>query len=126
MRCSRTPGAGSGSRKRVTPNVDVSGPFKSKALQHVCALSSFALRTITSYTYAMPICVECRCPVKTLYTEYSGADDKSSGQGVRLTVCRNCGRFCDKYVEHDNVVLFIDLVLIKPQVSYAPESDERC
>src|SRR5260370_2627951 len=64
----------------------------------------------------MPICIECRYPVKTLYTEYSGADDRSSGHGVRLTVCRNCGRFCDKYVEHDFVVLFIDLVLIKPQV----------
>src|SRR5580700_2751923 len=65
----------------------------------------------------MPICIECRYPVKTLYTEYSGADDKSSGHGVRLTVCKNCGRFCDKYVEHDFVVLFIDLVLIKPQVN---------
>ncbi|KAN0104545.1 Arv1-like family protein-like protein [Hyaloscypha variabilis] len=64
----------------------------------------------------MPICIECRFPVKTLYTEYSGADDRSSGHGVRLTVCKNCGRFCDKYVEHDAVVLFIDLVLIKPQV----------
>ncbi|KAH8783642.1 Arv1-like family protein-like protein [Hyaloscypha finlandica] len=65
----------------------------------------------------MPICIECRYPVKTLYTEYSGADDRSSGHGVRLTVCKNCGRFCDKYVEHDAVVLFIDLVLIKPQPS---------
>ena len=65
----------------------------------------------------MPICIECRYPVKTLYTEYSAADDKSTGHGVRLTVCKNCGRFCDKYVEHDFVVLFIDLVLIKPQVS---------
>ncbi|KUJ16848.1 Arv1-like family protein [Mollisia scopiformis] len=64
----------------------------------------------------MPICIECRYPVKALYTEYSGADDRSSGHGVRLTVCKNCGRFCDKYVEHDFVVLFIDLVLIKPQV----------
>jgi len=67
----------------------------------------------------MPICIECRYPVKTLYTEYSGAADKSSGHGVRLTVCKNCGRFCDKYVEHDYVVLFIDLVLIKPQVCLA-------
>jgi lipid intermediate transporter len=67
----------------------------------------------------MPICIECRYPVKTLYTEYSGADDRSSGHGVRLTVCKNCGRFCDKYVEHDAVVLFIDLVLIKPQVCWA-------
>jgi len=61
----------------------------------------------------MPICIECRFPTSQLYTEYSGG---STGHGVRLTVCKNCGRFCDKYVEHDLVVLFIDLVLIKPQV----------
>ncbi|OAA58040.1 Arv1 protein [Niveomyces insectorum RCEF 264] len=64
----------------------------------------------------MPICIECQHPVKTLWTEYSGAGDKSSGHNIRLTVCRNCGHFCDKYVEHDFVVIFIDLVLIKPQV----------
>ncbi|KAF2877653.1 Arv1-like family-domain-containing protein [Massariosphaeria phaeospora] len=64
----------------------------------------------------MPICIECRAPVKTLYTEYSKADDRSLGKGVRLTQCRRCRRFADKYVEHDFVVLFIDLVLIKPQV----------
>ncbi len=62
----------------------------------------------------MPICIECRYPVKTLWRE--GAGDKSGGHNIRLTVCKNCGRFCDKYVEHDFVVLFIDLVLIKPQV----------
>ena len=64
----------------------------------------------------MPICIECRTPVKTLWTQYKGAGDPSSGHNIRLTVCKNCGRFCDKYVEHDFVVLFIDLVLIKPQV----------
>ncbi|KAF2973349.1 hypothetical protein GQX73_g21 [Xylaria multiplex] len=62
----------------------------------------------------MPICIECQHPVRNLWTQYSGAGDASSN--IRLTVCRNCGRFCDKYVEHDFVVLFIDLVLIKPQV----------
>lgn len=69
---------------------------------------------------AMPICIECRHPVKTLWTQYSGAGDPSSGHNIRLTVCKNCGRFCDKYVEHDFVVLFIDLVLIKPQVRDSP------
>ncbi|PSN69476.1 Arv1-domain-containing protein [Corynespora cassiicola Philippines] len=64
----------------------------------------------------MPICIECRHPVASLYTSYSKADDRALGKGVRLTQCRNCGRFADKYVEHDFVVLFIDLVLIKPQV----------
>lgn len=40
------------------------------------------------------------------------------GSDVRLTQCPRCKRFADKYVEHDFVVLFIDLVLIKPQVSF--------
>lgn len=60
----------------------------------------------------MPICIECRHPVETLWSW-------SSGHNIRLTVCKNCGRFCDKYVEHDYIVLFIDLVLIKPQVCEA-------
>lgn len=66
----------------------------------------------------MPICIECRHPVKTLWTKYSstGNGDQDSGHNIRLTVCKNCGTFCDKYVEHDFVVLFVDLVLIKPQV----------
>ncbi|KAJ1333348.1 lipid intermediate transporter [Microdochium nivale] len=85
----------------------------------------------------MPICIECQTPVRTLWTEYRGgttttsssaggpaaaaaaaakSPSSSSGHNIRLTVCKNCGRFCDKYVEHDYVVLFIDLVLIKPQV----------
>ena len=71
----------------------------------------------------MPICIECRHPVKTLWRE--GAGDKAGGHNIRLTVCKNCGRFCDKYVEHDFVILFIDLVLIKPQVWLAPAEDER-
>jgi hypothetical protein len=40
----------------------------------------------------------------------------SGGSDVRLTQCPRCKRFADKYVEHDFVVLFIDLVLVKPQV----------
>lgn len=64
----------------------------------------------------MPICIECRSPVHQLYTTYSKADDRSLGKGVRLTQCPRCKKFADKYVEHDYVVLFIDLVLIKPQV----------
>lgn len=66
----------------------------------------------------MPICIECSNPVSHLYTSYSKADDRALGKGVRLTQCPRCKRFADKYVEHDNVVLFIDLVLIKPQVGF--------
>ena len=39
---------------------------------------------------------------------------------VRLTQCPHCKKFADKYVEHDFVVLFIDLVLVKPQVNITP------
>ena len=72
----------------------------------------------------MPICISCSHPVSVLYTTYSRADDRALGKGVRLTQCQHCKKFADKYVEHDFVVLFIDLVLIKPQVS-APISSLR-
>lgn len=64
----------------------------------------------------MPICIQCTYPVPQLYTTYSKADDKALGKGVRLTQCPKCKGFADKYVEHDFVVLFLDLVLIRPQV----------
>ncbi|KAL5047210.1 Arv1-like family-domain-containing protein [Aspergillus fruticulosus] len=64
----------------------------------------------------MPICIQCSYPVSHLYSAYSRADDRSLGKGVRLTQCPRCKRFADKYVEYDFVVIFIDLVLIKPQV----------
>lgn len=68
----------------------------------------------------MPICIECGYKLANLYTTYSKADDRTLGKGVRLTQCPRCKRFADKYVEHDYVVIFIDLCLIKPQVSRSP------
>lgn len=44
--------------------------------------------------------------------------EAGAGGDVRLTQCPRCKRFADKYVEHDFVVLFIDLVLVKPQVGF--------
>src|SRR5690606_23091106 len=70
-------------------------------------------RPDSSCTY---VCIECTYPVKTLYTRFASADDRKLGRGFQLTQCPRCKRFADKYVEHDFVVLFIDLVLIKPQV----------
>ena len=64
----------------------------------------------------MPICIACRLPLKVLYTSYKAADDRTLGRGVRLTQCPRCKQFADKYVEHDFVILFIDLVLLKPGV----------
>ncbi|KAK9478044.1 Arv1-like family-domain-containing protein [Lipomyces japonicus] len=55
------------------------------------------------------MCIECAYPVTSLYTEYSS-------NNIRLTACPNCHKFADKYIEHDSVLIFIDLALIKPQV----------
>lgn len=66
----------------------------------------------------MPICIHCRHPIPVLYTTYSKADDRALGKGVRLTQCPSCKNFADKYVEHDFIVLFIDLVLIKAEVTF--------
>lgn len=54
------------------------------------------------------ICVECLHPVDSLYIEYSPTN-------IRMTVCSNCGQFADKYIEHDAVVIAIDLLLLKRQ-----------
>ena len=64
----------------------------------------------------MPICIHCSTPIPHLYTNYSKADDRSAGKGVRLTQCPTCKQFADRYVELDFVLLFIDLVLLKPEV----------
>lgn len=82
---------------------------------------SLPLQSSQPWHDTMPICIECSYPVSHLYSTYSRADDRSLGKGVRLTQCPRCKRFADKYVEYDYVVVFIDLVLIKPQVCWRYE-----
>ncbi|KAJ2752699.1 sterol homeostasis protein, partial [Coemansia nantahalensis] len=55
------------------------------------------------------VCIECGSPVSSLYTEYGAGH-------IRLTQCDACKCFADKYVEHDVVIKFIDMLLHKPQV----------
>ncbi|KAJ8658243.1 hypothetical protein O0I10_005925 [Lichtheimia ornata] len=57
----------------------------------------------------MPTCVECGASVRNLYTQYSK-------DNIRLTSCNQCNEFADKYIEHDFVIIFIDMLLHKPQV----------
>lgn len=54
------------------------------------------------------ICVECNEPVNSLYVKYSN-------DHIKLTDCPSCSKVADKYVEFDNVILFIDTLLLKPQ-----------
>lgn len=55
------------------------------------------------------ICVECGNPeIKHLYSEYKN-------KYTKLTPCQKCGKLADKYIEYDNVILFLDVVLLEPQ-----------
>ncbi|ODV97937.1 hypothetical protein PACTADRAFT_427 [Pachysolen tannophilus NRRL Y-2460] len=54
------------------------------------------------------ICIECSKATNSLYHKYSSTN-------LRLTRCSNCNKISDKYVEYDKVLLFIDLILLKPQ-----------
>lgn len=54
------------------------------------------------------ICIECTYQVDSLYTRYSPTN-------IRSTACPNCNKFADKYIEHDGVIIVIDLLLLKPQ-----------
>jgi hypothetical protein len=53
------------------------------------------------------VCVEC------LYRENDSLYKKYSEGNLRLTRCRRCGDFVDRYVEYDNVLIVLDLVLHK-------------
>lgn len=55
------------------------------------------------------ICVECTNPeISCLYFKYKS-------KYIKLTICSRCGKVADKYIEYDNVILFLDTLLLKPQ-----------
>lgn len=55
------------------------------------------------------ICVECSSlNIGLLYYKYKS-------EYIKLTVCSKCGKVADKYIEYDNVILYIDIILVKPQ-----------
>ncbi|KII89684.1 hypothetical protein PLICRDRAFT_158792 [Plicaturopsis crispa FD-325 SS-3] len=58
----------------------------------------------------MPICTSCEHPVPYLYTVYESADN------LRLEQCKSCHEFADPYVEHDELTLLLDLILLKRDV----------
>ncbi|KAL7720572.1 Protein ARV [Entamoeba marina] len=54
-------------------------------------------------------CIECGKDVTGTYEVFCG-------QFIRLKRCPHCGEVCDKYIEYDNVLVFLDLFLQKPKV----------
>ncbi|KAJ4480191.1 Arv1-domain-containing protein [Lentinula aciculospora] len=58
----------------------------------------------------MPVCTTCTSWLPYLYTVYQSA------YNLRLEQCPNCHSFADPYVEHDDLTLLIDLLLLKRAV----------
>lgn len=55
------------------------------------------------------ICVECTNPdIECLHSEFES-------KYIKLTICPKCGKLADKYIEFDNVIVFLDMLLLKPQ-----------
>jgi hypothetical protein len=72
----------------------------------------------------MPICTACAAPVDYLYTEYQSAHNLRLEQCVRLSRVFlhrphvqfeqvSCLAFSDPYVEHDDLTILLDLILLK-------------
>jgi lipid intermediate transporter len=79
----------------------------------------------------MPICTSCTHPIPYLYTVYESAYNLRLEQCVRigivvssteLNVNQNsfpqteCHTFADPYVEHDTLIIVLDLILMKRAV----------
>ena len=66
------------------------------------------------------VCVECMCDEnESIYKKYSEGN-------LRLTRCIRCGDFVDRYVEYDNVLIVLDLVLHKnPAYRHLLFNDEK-
>lgn len=55
------------------------------------------------------LCVECKNPdIGALFKRYKN-------ENITLTICDECGKIADMYIEYDNVILFLDLLLLRPQ-----------
>lgn len=58
--------------------------------------------------FSLMICVLCKHPVASTHSTYKG-------DYIKLLVCDKCHNVVDKYIEYDNVLLFLDILLLKPQ-----------
>ncbi|RMX66320.1 hypothetical protein KXD40_006372 [Peronospora effusa] len=55
------------------------------------------------------VCVECGASVSELVHDY--------GKGnLRIAICNACNAVADKYVEYETILLFLEILLLKPQV----------
>lgn len=96
------------------------GSAKSNASSRHSASGDHSSHVLSS----MPLCVHCAYPADHLYTTYR------TKSNIRLDVCvrreqlpkchadsqPQCDQFLDPLIEHDPLILLLDLILLKPRV----------
>jgi hypothetical protein len=91
-------------RRQISSSKSTASIEESNAYNQTNATSDKSKESLRSN-----ICVECGAHVPYLVRDY--------GKGnVRLAICQNCNEVADKYVEYENILLFLDLMLVRPQV----------
>ncbi|WVQ66298.1 uncharacterized protein L199_004477 [Kwoniella botswanensis] len=58
----------------------------------------------------MPVCTNCAYPAEYVYTTYK------TKSNIRLGVCPRCDQFLDPLIEHPDLIILLDLILLKPRV----------
>ncbi|WVW86905.1 hypothetical protein I302_108960 [Kwoniella bestiolae CBS 10118] len=58
----------------------------------------------------MPVCTNCAYPAQHVYTTYK------TKSNIRLGVCERCDQFLDPLIEHPDLIILLDLILLKPRV----------
>ncbi|XP_021945249.1 protein ARV1 isoform X1 [Folsomia candida] len=53
-------------------------------------------------------CIQCGHPAPQVYKTYA------NGNLVKLLPCKSCGELMDKYVEYDNIIIALNLILLNP------------
>ena len=88
----------------ISTGLGVTGPHRPV---RASPKSSSPLLRGRGITGARPaLCVECMAENEDLYKQYSAGN-------LRLTRCRVCGDFVDRYIEYDAVLIIIGLILHK-------------
>ncbi|KAM3117346.1 hypothetical protein RJF_4498 [Candidozyma auris] len=97
---------------------DISSPFKrdSQTPEALASSSNKASDLVPPAfhdpMFELGVIPECPPPksvyIKQLFTEFKS-------KYIQMTVCPKCGKLADKYIEFDYVILFLDVLLLKPQ-----------
>ena len=98
--------------------------YNTEFISHMHSFNSFERHILVSYCKlwansakapshlpTMPICIECGIELPKLLVCYGEGISRS----IALCKCQRCNMFADKYLECNNVIIFIDALLHRPQ-----------